>query len=76
MLDGVFIIFTCEMGVSAFRIVNQSAAQLFKSRVFTGHCFDHRGTCDEHMACVFDHENEISHSRRIDRTAGTGSHDG
>ena len=34
------------------------------------------GTCDEHIARLFNHENKVGDGRRVDRAARAGSHNG
>ena len=51
------------------------ATELFGRYHLIGHSLDHIRACHKHIAAVFDHEDEISHRRRIDRAASTGAHD-
>ncbi len=51
------------------------AAEFFRCDGFVGDGFDDIGAGDEHVARVFDHEDEVGHGRGIDVAAGAGPHD-
>ncbi len=55
--------------------MGRGPAQFFGSDLFVGHGFHHVRAGDEHIGCVFDHEDEVGHRRGIDRAARTGPHD-
>ena len=56
-------------------VVRHRAAELFEGRLLAGDGLDHVRAGDEHVAGLFDHEDEVGHRRRVDGAAGAGSHD-
>ena len=51
------------------------AAQLFLRHDLIGYRLHHVGAGDEHVATVFDHEDEVGHRRAVDRPARARPHD-
>ena len=72
--EGVFLIFGGEVGDAGLAAVDRRAAQLLKGDLFMGDCFDHIGSGDEHVTCVFDHDDEVGDGGRVDGSAGAGPH--
>ena len=55
--------------------MHAGAAELFRCDYLVRHGLHHVGAGNEHVGGVLDHEDEIRDRRRVDGTAGTGSHD-
>ena len=68
--ESVFFVFGGEVGDAGFAAVDRRAAQLFKGDLFIGDRFDHIGSGDEHVACVFHHDDEVGDGGRVDCSAG------
>lgn len=64
------------MGDAAFGGVRGRAAEFFEGDVFTGDGFYDVGAGDEHVAGLFDHEDEVGEGGRVDGAAGARPHDG
>ena len=64
-----------KMSHAAGAVVGHGATQLVHGDLFVSHRPDNVGTCDEHVAGILDHQNEVRDRRRIDCAAGAGPHD-
>ncbi len=64
------------MGNSAQLVVGHRSTQLLESYIFACYSFDHIRSCDEHMAGLLDHEDEVGKGRGIDSPTSTRTHDG
>ena len=72
--ESIFFIFGGEMGHAGLAAVDRCAAQLFKSDFLMGDCSDHIWPSDEHMACIFHHNDEVGDGGRVDGPAGARPH--
>ena len=52
-----------KMGDAADTVVNGCSSKFLMGYFFVGHGFDDIRSGDEHIACVFDHVDEVCHSR-------------
>ena len=69
------VVLVGAIGDRRFRRVDLGAAKFFRRHRFVRHGLHDVGTGHEHVARVFDHEDEIGHRGRVDVAARARSHD-
>ena len=69
------IVVECQVSNATFGGVGDGATQVFRADLFVGHRLHDIRPRDKHVRTVFDHEDEIGQSRRVNRTARRWAHD-
>ena len=72
--NGFILIFGSKMSYARLGGMNRCTTELLLVNNFAQHFLNDLGTGEEHIGRVLDHQHEVGEGRRIDRTAGTGTH--